>query len=281
MIRSLLFSNASNFKQVVSPLYMSAKHNHTMNRLKGKVAVVTASTEGIGFAIAKRLGDEGASVIVSSRKEANVNSAVSSLRKQGITVEGVVCHVGNKDQRKQLLETAVKKFGGLDILVSNAAVNPAIATTLETSEDAWDKIFDINLKCSWLLAKEAYPELLKRGGGNIVFVSSLTAYQPIFPLGPYGVSKTALLGLTKAIAGEVVHDNIRVNCVAPGIVDTKFASALTTAESAREQTLSIVPMRRLGKPEEIAGAVAFLVSDDSSYMTGETIVVAGGALAHL
>ncbi|XP_063828190.1 dehydrogenase/reductase SDR family member 4 isoform X2 [Ostrinia nubilalis] len=254
MIRSVL-TTSKGLKQAASPFYTSAKYNHTMTRLKGKVAVISASTDGIGLAIAKRLGNEGASVVVSSRKEANVNSAVSSLRKDGINVEGVVCHVANKDQRKKLIET--------------------------TSEEAWDKIFDINVKCSWLLAKDAYPEMLKRGGGSIVFISSLSGYQPIFPLGPYGVSKTALLGLTKAIAGEVVHDNIRVNCVAPGIIDTKFASALTESESAREQSLSIVPMKRLGRPEEVAGAVAFLVSDDGSFVTGETIVVAGGALAHL
>ncbi|XP_028177363.1 dehydrogenase/reductase SDR family member 4 [Ostrinia furnacalis] len=280
MIRSVL-TTSKGLKQAASPFYTSAKYNHTMTRLMGKVAVISASTDGIGLAIAKRLGNEGASVVVSSRKEANVNSAVSSLRKDGINVEGVVCHVANKDQRKKLIETAVNKFGGLDILVSNAAVNPTVDATLETSEEAWDKIFDINVKCSWLLAKDAYPEMLKRGGGSIVFISSLSGYQPIFPLGPYGVSKTALLGLTKAIAGEVVHDNIRVNCVAPGIIETKFASALTESESAREQSLSIVPMKRLGRPEEVAGAVAFLVSDDGSFVTGETIVVAGGALAHL
>ncbi|XP_072947838.1 dehydrogenase/reductase SDR family member 4 [Epargyreus clarus] len=258
----------------------SSKKYHS-SRLKGKVAVVTASTDGIGFAIAKRLGDEGASVVISSRKEENVKKATESLRKDGIAVEGVVCHVGNKDQRKLLFDTAKTKFGGLDILVSNAAVNPAVSPILETDEKVWDKIFEINVKCSWLLAKEAYPELVKRGGGNIVFISSIAGYQPMEPLGTYSVSKTVLLGLTKTIASEIVHDNIRVNCVAPGIVATKFASAITSSEAGAERSLSIVPMKRFGKPEEIAGAVAFLVSDDASYVTGETIVVAGGAYAHL
>ncbi|CAH0398752.1 unnamed protein product [Chilo suppressalis] len=155
-------------------------------------------------------------------------------------------------------------------------------TTVEQmSEEAWDKIFDVNVKSSWLLTKEAYPELIKRGGGNIVFVSSIAAYNPIFPLGPYGVSKTALLGLTKALAAELVHDNIRVNGVAPGIIATKFASFLTSSESVQERSLESIPMKRFGKPEEIASAVAFLVSEDASYMTGETVVVAGGSQAHL
>lgn len=254
---------------------------HKGGKLKGKVAIVTASTDGIGFAIAKKLGDEGASVVISSRKENNVQKAVNDLRNSGIQVEGVVCHVGNSEQRKKLFEIANTKFGGVDILVSNAAVNPSVSPILETEEKVWEKIFEINVKCAWLLAKEAYPELQKRGGGNIVFVSSIAGYQPMEPLGPYSVSKTALLGLTKAIANEVVHDNIRVNAVAPGIVATKFASAITSSEAGKEKSLSIVPMKRFGKPSEIANAVVFLASEDASYVTGETIVVAGGAYAHL
>ncbi|XP_004926004.1 dehydrogenase/reductase SDR family member 4 [Bombyx mori] len=250
-------------------------------RFSGKVAIVTASTEGIGYAIAKRLGSEGASVVICSRKESNVGKAVQSLRSEGITVEGVVCHVANHEHRRRLFEVATSKFGGVDILVSNAAVNPAVASILDTDEQVWDKIFDVNVKSSWLLAKEAYPELVKRGGGSIVFISSIAAYQPTEPLGAYGVSKTTLLGLTKAIANETVHENIRVNCVAPGIVVTKFASAITNSEAGAEKSLSNVPLKRFGRPEEIAGAVAFLASDDASYITGETVVVAGGAPARL
>ncbi|XP_050351809.1 dehydrogenase/reductase SDR family member 4 [Nymphalis io] len=260
--------------------FTSANNFHSC-RLKGKVAVITASTEGIGYAIAKRLGDEGASVVISSRKEDNVKQATDSLRKDGINAEGLVCHVGNAEHRQKLFDFAKTKYGGIDILVSNAAVNPAVSPILETDEKVWDKIFEVNVKCSWLLAKEVYPELIKRGGGNIVFISSIAGYQPMEPLGPYSVSKTTLLGLTKAIASEVVHDNIRVNCVAPGIVATKFASAITSSEAGKDKSLSIVPMNRFGKPSEIAGAVAFLVSDDASYMTGETLIVAGGTYAHL
>ncbi|XP_028030963.1 dehydrogenase/reductase SDR family member 4 [Bombyx mandarina] len=278
MFRLKFIRSLMNTKMSKTPNFVRANHN---DRLKGKVAIVTASTEGIGYAIAKRLGHEGASVVISSRKEDNVENAVKSLRSDGITVEGIVCHVANSDHRKKLFEVAKSKFGGLDILVSNAAVNPTVSPILETDEQVWDKIFEINVKSSWLLAKEAYPELIKRGGGNIVFISSIAAYQPMEPLGAYSVSKTTLLGLTKAIANEVVHDNIRVNCVAPGIVATKFASAITNSEAGAEKSLSIVPLKRFGKPEEIASAVAFLTSNDASYITGETIVVAGGAHAHL
>ncbi|KAF9803066.1 hypothetical protein SFRURICE_012311 [Spodoptera frugiperda] len=264
MLNTLKMMSRSNLSKI-NAFNTSAREIHSDGRFKGKVAIVTASTEGIGYAIAKRLGNEGASVVISSRKEKNVEQALQSLRSEGITAEGVT----------------KSKFGGLDILVSNAAVNPGVAPILETEEAVWDKIFEINVKCAWLLAKEAYPELVKRGGGNIVFISSIAAYQPMEPLGAYSISKTTLLGMTRALATEIVHDNIRVNCVAPGIVPTKFASAITSNEAGKEKSLSIVPMNRFGKPSEIASAVAFLASDDASYITGETIVTAGGAYAHL
>ncbi|KAJ8716101.1 hypothetical protein PYW08_013386 [Mythimna loreyi] len=280
MFHTIKIMSKPNHFLKLNPNNLSARNAHS-GRFKGKVAIVTASTEGIGYAIAKRLGNEGASVVISSRKEKNVEAAVKNLRNEGITVEGVVCHVGNADQRKNLFDVTKSKFGGFDILISNAAVNPAVSPILETDDAVWDKIFEINVKSAWQLAKDAYPELIKRGGGNIVFISSIAGYQAMEPLGPYSVSKTTLLGLTKAIANEIVHDNIRVNCVAPGIVATKFASAITSSEAGKEKSLSIVPMKRFGKPEEIASTVAFLASDDASYITGETIVTAGGAYAHL
>lgn len=142
-------------------------------RLEGKVCVVTASTEGIGLAIAKRLGAEGGKVVVSSRKQANVDEAVKLLKDQGATVHGVACHVGNANDRKKLFDETIERFGGLDILVSNAAVNPEVGQVLDASEQAWDKIFDINVKSSFMLAKEAKPLIVKRGGGAIVFMSSI------------------------------------------------------------------------------------------------------------
>lgn len=196
-------------------------------RLDGKVCIVTASTEGIGLAIAKRLGAEGGKIVVSSRKQSNVDEAVKLLREQGATVHGVACHVGNASDRKKLFDETVERFGGLDILVSNAAVNPEVGQVLDASEQAWDKIFDINVKSSFMLAKEAKPIIVKRGGGAIVFMSSIGGYQPFEQLGAYSVSKTALFGLTKAAALDLVRDNIRVNCVAPGIIETKFSASVS------------------------------------------------------
>lgn len=204
----------------------------TAKRLEGKICVVTASSDGIGLAIAKKLGLDGAKVVVSSRKQANVDDAVKLLKSQGIIdVLGVSCHVAKEGDRKKLFEETVKKFGGIDVLVSNAAVNPAVSSVLESSEEAWDKIFDVNVKAAYLLAKEVKPYIINRGGGSIVFISSIGGFQPFDLLGAYSVSKTALFGLTKAASLECVKDNIRVNCVAPGVIETKFSSAVSLISS--------------------------------------------------
>lgn len=247
------------------------------DRLKGKVAVVTASTEGIGFAIAKRLALEGASVVVSSRKQTNVDRAVKELKDLKLeNIRGTVCHVGKEDDRTNLLKLTKEEFGGIDILVSNAAVNPYFGPVLDTPEEAWDKIFDINVKSTFFLAKETVPYLQERGGGSIVLVASIAGFLPINFLGAYSISKTAILGLTKALSHTVSGEGIRVNGIAPGIIETKFSSALTENEDILQKNLSSVSMGRVGKPEECAGAVAFLCSEDASYITGENIVIAGG-----
>lgn len=250
------------------------------DRLMGKVAVVTASTDGIGYGIAKRLAQEGAKVVISSRKQKNVDSALLKLKGEGLTVAGWTCHVSKEDDRKQLYCETEKLFGGIDILVSNAAANPSIGGVLDCEESSWDKIFDTNLKASYLLAKEVLPYLRKRKGGKIIFITSIGGYQPFDLLGAYSVSKTALLGLTKAAALTLATENITVNAIAPGVIKTKFAAAITEG-AAKDESLSRIPMGRFGTPEDIAGVAAFLVSDDAKFITGETIVAAGGMASRL
>ncbi|KAH8278240.1 hypothetical protein KR044_006940 [Drosophila immigrans] len=254
---------------------------NSMKRLAGKVAVVTASTDGIGFAIAKRLAEDGAAVVISSRKQQNVDSALAELRKLNLNVHGLKCHVGEAQDRKQLFEETISKYGKLNILVSNAATNPAVGGVLECDEKVWDKIFDVNVKSSFLLAKEALPYLRQEKGSSIVFVSSIAGYDAFELLGAYSVSKTALIGLTKAAAKDLAAEGIRVNCLAPGIIRTKFSKALYENESANEAALSKIPMGRLGTSEEMAGVASFLVSDDAGYITGESIVASGGMNARL
>ncbi|XP_066458085.1 dehydrogenase/reductase SDR family member 4-like [Eleutherodactylus coqui] len=259
----------------------SVRGLQTPGKLEGKVALVTASTDGIGLAIARRLAQDGAKVLVSSRKQQNVDKAVQELKMEGLDVEGTVCHVGKNEDRVKLVNIAVQKFGGVDILVSNAAVNPFVGNILDSTEEVWEKILDVNIKATFLLVKLVVPKMQERGGGSIVIVSSAVAFSSLTGLGPYGVSKTALLGLTKVLAPELRSLNIRVNCLAPGVIRTRFGAIIWENESILDEAKLKLDVSRIGEPEECAGAVSFLCSADASYITGETLVVAGGAKSHL
>ncbi|PSC69687.1 tropinone reductase-like 3 [Micractinium conductrix] len=249
-------------------------------RLEGKVAVVTASTAGIGLGIVRRLAQEGARVVVSSRKAATVEETVAALRREGLEVAGTACHVGDKAALQRLIQFTLDTYGKIDILVSNAAVNPAAGPILSMEDSAIQKIVDINIVSAVLLAKLAVPHM--PSGGSIVFVSSYTAFNPSPPIAMYAVSKTALLGLTKALAEELgPQQGIRVNCLAPGIVPTKFASALVASLELEELNKSRTLLGRLGTPGDMAAAVAFLASEDAAYITGEALVVAGGMQSRL
>lgn len=248
-------------------------------RLKGKVAVVTAATAGIGLGIAERLAQEGARVMICSRRKQNVDDTVEALRSKGLQVSGVVCHVGNAEHRSNLIQQTVQEFGQLDILISNAAVNPMEGPLISAPSDAIDKILDINIKAALLLVQQAVPHMKR--GGRIVLISSVTAFQPPAPIAMYAVSKTALLGLTKGLAAELGPEGITVNCVAPGIVPTKFSAALVADPELERMQVEATNLKRLGTPQDIAGAVAFLSSPDAAYVTGETLVVAGGMQSRL
>uniref|UniRef100_A0A914CDZ9 Dehydrogenase/reductase SDR family member 4 n=1 Tax=Acrobeloides nanus TaxID=290746 RepID=A0A914CDZ9_9BILA len=249
--------------------------------LADRVAIVTASTKGIGFAIAQRLGLDGASVVVSSRQQKHVQEAVSALRLDGINADGLVCHVGNNSDRKKLIDYTIERYGKLDILVSNAAVNPHYGQLLTVTDAQWDKLLSINVKSAFLLAKEALPHLEKSKNGNIVFVSSIAGYSPIEGIGAYSIMKTALIGINKALSQALAEKNIRVNCIAPGIIRTDFSRMLTDNPDNKYDSEKIVPVGRYGEADECAGAVSFLVSDSASYMTGETIGVNGGMHARI
>uniref|UniRef100_A0A8C8VIX3 Dehydrogenase/reductase SDR family member 4 n=1 Tax=Pelusios castaneus TaxID=367368 RepID=A0A8C8VIX3_9SAUR len=249
--------------------------------LADKVALVTASTEGIGFAIAQRLAQDGAYVVLSSRKQRNVDRAVAELRAQNLSVSGTVCHVGQAEDRERLVAMALERHGGIDILVSNAAVNPFFGNTLDATEDVWNKILQINVTATAMLIGLVVPHMEKRGGGSIVIVSSIAGYSPFPALGPYSVSKTALLGLTKALAPELGARNIRINTLAPGIIQTKFSAALWKDEAMKEKMMENLRVQRLGLPSDCSGIISFLCSPDASYITGETVVVGGGAPSRL
>ncbi|XP_041842629.1 dehydrogenase/reductase SDR family member 4 [Melanotaenia boesemani] len=260
---------------------VAGQRSMSQSSLAGKVAIVTASTDGIGLAAAQALGKRGAHVVVSSRRQANVDKAVALLQSQSIQVTGTTCNVGNGEDREKLVQVALDQWGGIDILVSNAAVNPFFGNVMDSTEEVWDKILAVNVKSAFLLTKLVMPHMVKRGGGNVIFVSSVAGYQPMQALGPYSVSKTALLGLTRVLAPELAQSNIRVNCVAPGVIKTRFSSALWQNEDVVDEFKKQLSIKRIGDPEEIGGVVAFLCSEEASYITGETIAVTGGITCRL
>lgn len=245
-------------------------------RLKDQVAIVTASTKGIGLAIAERLAEEGAHVVVSSRRQENVNEAVEAIRKKGGEVLGLVCHVGRKEDRQRLVAETLRAHGRIDILVNNAAVNPVFGPVIQIDEQAWDKIMETNVKAAFLLTVEVARHMMERGAGSVVFIASTAGIRPMPFLGAYSVSKAAVLGLMRVLAYEWATTGVRVNAVAPGLIQTRFSEALWKDEGIKEQVLRHVPMQRIGRPQEVAGAVAYLCSEEASYVSGETIIVSGG-----
>ncbi|VDM46984.1 unnamed protein product [Toxocara canis] len=239
----------------------------------------------IGLAIAERLGHEGAAVIVSSRNDSNVKRSLNFLRDSGVKrVAGIACHVGDAEHRQKLVDFALNEFGRIDILVNNAGINPSFGDILEVSETIWDKLFDVNVKAGFLLTKLVVPHMQKVGGGSVIFNASISAYKSPPGIAAYGITKTTVVALTKALANSLASKNIRVNCIAPGIIKTKMSAMLWSGadgEVSEPHAFHEIACNRYGTPEECAGAVAFLVSDDASYITGESVVIAGGAQARL
>ncbi|XP_069909394.1 dehydrogenase/reductase SDR family member 2, mitochondrial isoform X4 [Oryctolagus cuniculus] len=229
----------------------------------------------IGLAIARRLAQDGAHVVISSRKQQNVDRAVAVLQGEGLSVTGTVCHVGKAEDRERLVATALEHWGGVDFLVCNAAVNPLVGSTLGASEQVWDKILSVNVKSPALLLSLLLPHMERRGSAAVVLVSSISAYMPHVELGAYNISKTALLGLTRTLALELAPRDIRVNCLVPGLIETDFSKVLHKNKAFWNLFKENQKLQRIGQPEDCAGLVAFLCSPDASYITGESIAVAG------
>lgn len=248
-------------------------------RLDGKVAIVTGGTRGIGLAIATTLARAGAAVLVSSRKVGHVDAAVAALRDDGRRVEGVAAHVGNATDARGLASEAVSRFGGIDIVVNNAATNPIYGPLLDASDEAFDKILAVNVKGALELCRAAHPHMVQRGGGAVVNISSIGGVSPEPGLGLYSVSKAALISLTKVMAQEWGRDNIRANAICPGLIRTHFSHALWANEQVTQAVLSQQPIRRIGTPDDIAGLALFLASDASAYCTGSVFMAEGGYLS--
>lgn len=244
--------------------------------LSGRVALVTGASRGIGESIARLLAQHGASVIVSSRKIDDCNTVAESIVADGYKAEAMACHVGDMDQIQAIFQAIKDKHGKLDILVNNAAANPYFGDILDTDLGAFNKTVDVNIRGYFFMSVEAGKMMRDNGGGAIVNTASVNALQPGPFQGIYSISKAAVVNMTKAFAKECAGHNIRCNALLPGLTKTKFAGALFTHDEIYQKAIENIPMQRHADPDEMAGTVLYLVSDASSYTTGECIVVDGG-----
>ena len=247
-----------------------------MFSLKGKVALITGSTKGIGKSIAEEMANAGAKVVISSRKADACDAVAAEFIARGQEALAVPCHVGNKDACQAMVNTIVAKWGGIDILVCNAASNPHFGPLATASDDVFDKIMETNVKSVFWLGNMVLPQMGERGGGAMIIISSIGALRGSTVLGLYGTSKAAEAGLARAFAVEWGPKNIRVNTIAPGLIKTDFAKALWSDEKRRVAREASTPMRRIGEPKDIGGTAVFLASEAGSFVTGQMLVVDGG-----
>jgi NAD(P)-dependent dehydrogenase (short-subunit alcohol dehydrogenase family) len=244
--------------------------------LDGRVALVTGASRGIGSAIALALAEQGAQVVLSSRKQADLDIEAERINARfPDRALAIAAHAGKAEDLKLLVDKAMARFSRIDILVNNAATNPYFGPVLSAELSAWDKTFEVNLRGVFILTKLVYEASMEKKGGAIVNVASVGGLRPGLGLGVYNVTKAGVIMLTRQLAREL-GGTVRVNAVAPGLVKTRFAEALWGNEAILERVLASNPMGRIGMPDEIAGAVAFLASDAASYINGEVLVIDGG-----
>ena len=255
----------------------------TMDRvdfsLNGKVALVTGASRGIGEAIAVTLADYGAECILVSRKEDALKGVAERIASRGGKARVMACHVGDLGQVGKLFERIGRELGKLNILVNNAATNPYFGDMLGADEGVWSKTFDVNLKGPFFMTQHAARLIAASGGGSIVNVSSINGVRPAPLQGIYSITKAGLISMTMAFAKELAGQNIRVNALLPGLVETHFSRAIMENEMFYDYAIKMIPLGRHAKPMEIAGAVLYLVSDAAPFTTGAALVVDGGALA--
>ena len=244
--------------------------------LDGKVALITGASRGIGRAIALRLAQAGAKVVVSSRKIENVQPVADEVEAAGGKALAVQAHVGRTDEVAALVARTVETFGRVDVAVNNAATNPHFGPLLTAEEWQWDKILDTNLKSVFRVCKAVVPHMEAQGGGKIINTASVAGLRPSGGMGVYSVSKAAMIMLTRVLAVELGRANIQVNAIAPGVIKTRFSQVLWQTPQIAEPILKSLPLSRFGEPEDVAGLALYLASPASDYVTGAVFVIDGG-----
>ena len=246
--------------------------------LAGKVAVITGSSKGIGKAIAERMAEQGAKVVISSRKQVPCDELASALnaRYGAGTAIAVAANISSKEQLKNLVDVASEKLGKIDVLVCNAASNPYYGPMAGIEDDQFRKILDNNVLSNHWLINFVAPQMIARKDGAIIIVSSIGGLRGTPVIGAYGISKAADMQLARNLAHEFGPHNVRVNCIAPGLIKTDFAKALWEDAEMLKKRTATTPLRRIGEPDEIAGAAVFLASQAGAFITGQSIVIDGG-----
>ena len=244
--------------------------------LTGKVAIVTGSSRGIGRSIAETMAGLGAKIVVSSRKAEACEAVADAIRAKGGTAKVIPCNISRKPEVEALVADTKAAFGQIDILVCNAAINPVYGPLGGLTDEAFDKIMGANVKSNLWLCNLVMPGMAEAGGGAVVIVSSIAGLRGTEVIGGYGISKAADFALARNLALEWGPKKVRINCIAPGLIDTDFAQALMANPEILADRNRHTPLRRVGKPDEIGGVAAFLASSASSYMTGQVVVVDGG-----
>ena len=247
--------------------------------LSGQVAIITGSSRGIGRAIAERMAEHGARVVVSSRKADACEAVAEAIRGSGGEALVAPCNISRKEELQGLVDATLARWGRIDALVCNAAVNPHFGPSATIGDDAWDRIMASNIRSNHWLCNMALPGMAERGAGSVIVVSSIAGLRGSTSLGAYGISKAADMQLVRNLACEWGPRGIRANCIAPGLVRTDFARALWEDPANLARRTRDTPLQRIGEPDEIAGAAVFLASAAGSFTTGQTIVIDGGVLA--
>lgn len=248
-----------------------------MGRLAGKVAIVTGASSGIGRETAKLFAKEGAKVVIGARRQAELDSLVAEIKQAGGEAVAVAGDVAAEDYHKALVAAAEKTFGGLDIAFNNAGTLGPLGPSHEVTETDFNQAIAVNLTGSFLAAKHQVPAMQKRGGGSVIFTSTFVGYSSSFPgMAAYSASKSGIIGLTQALAVEYGPQNIRVNAVLPGAVDTPMYREKNSTEDAQTFLQGLHALKRVGRPEELARSVLYLASDDASFVTGTASLVDGG-----